>query len=348
MNMTSKTCVKIIVLFALIMIALNGNSQQQTSDSVKVIKFDDTRISKWSKDFQVVDIKSTKDDKIQKAIVYKSKKDTKQPLIVSLHTWSGDYTQKDPLANEVLAKDWNYIHSNFRGPNRNPEAMGSEFVLSDIADAIDYALKYTNADPNEVHIVGVSGGGYATLASYMNIQYPVKSFSAWAPISDIESWYWESVGRKQKYANDILMSLSSDNTFNAYEAKKRSPIFQNYPKQLRKKSRLYIYEGVHDGYTGSVPITHSINMYNRLVGDLKSNISDLDSIMTMYKQDPDLVSNKEIIDLLTKRCNPACNKKEEILNRQIHLQRTYKNIKLVIFEGGHEQIPGALELIPVN
>ncbi len=340
--------IRFFILCNLLIIPLLGNAQKQKSDTSKVIKFDDTRIIKWNKDFQEVDIKSSADGKIQKAFLYKSKSKKHQPLIVSLHTWSGDYSQKDPLAKEVQDKDWNYIHPDFRGPNRNPEAMGSSLVISDIEDAINYALKHTKSDPEQVHIVGVSGGGYATLASYMNIKYPVKSFSAWAPISDIESWYWESVGRKQKYANDILLSVSNDGVFNKQEAIKRSPLYQTFPKHIRKDAQLFIYEGIHDGYTGSVPITHSINMYNRLVGELKYHFSDLDLIMTKAADDADLVSEKVIINLVTKRYNPESEKHTKLLERKVHLEKKYKSIKVIIFEGGHEQIPGALNLIPIN
>ena len=131
--------------------------------------------------------------------MYKSTSKTSQPLIVSLHTWSGYYNQTDPLTKEILARDWNYIHPDFRGANRTPSSMGSPLALADIEDAIQYALKHTNANPEEVHIIGVSGGGFATLAAFMNIEYPVKSFSAWVPISDIEAWYWvEICGRYSK------------------------------------------------------------------------------------------------------------------------------------------------------
>ena len=69
-------------------------------------------------------------------------------------------------------------------------------------------VSYTHLE--EVHIIGVSGGGFATLAAFMNIEYPVKSFSAWVPISDIEAWYWECVGRGSRYAEDILSVVSLD------------------------------------------------------------------------------------------------------------------------------------------
>src|SRR5690606_2644791 len=64
-----------------------------------------------------------------------------RPLVVSLHTWSGDYRQKDTLIHFCIHRGFHYIHPNFRGPNQNPEAMGSDKVVSDIDDAIDYLLK---------------------------------------------------------------------------------------------------------------------------------------------------------------------------------------------------------------
>ncbi|POY41181.1 G-D-S-L family lipolytic protein [Flavobacterium alvei] len=308
--------------------------------------WDDTSKNNWDSAFQKVEIPSSVDNKIQKAYLYSSKSKTPKPLIISLHTWSADYTQKDPLTKEILARDWNYIHPDFRGANKTAESMGSQLVISDIEDAIAFALKNTNSDPNEVHIIGVSGGGFATLAAYMNVQYPVKTFSAWAPISDLETWYWESVGRKQKYADDIFKALSTDSVFNSKEAIKRSPLLQKFPQELRKNAKLYIYEGIHDGYTGSVPITHSINMYNRLVGEIKYGLTNLDEISSKTAKDSDLVPEKEIINLITKRFNPDYKKEEKLFDRNIYLSRKFNNIQLTIFEGGHEQIPQALGLIP--
>ncbi|MCC8089671.1 MAG: GDSL-type esterase/lipase family protein [Rikenellaceae bacterium] len=297
--------------------------------------WDDTAKSSWPKEFVEVNIPSSADGKIQRAYMYGSVSATPKPLIVSLHTWSGDYRQNDPLTDEILARDWNYIHPDFRGANNKPEATGSNLVISDIQDAILYALEHTNSNPEEVHIIGVSGGGFATLAAYMNIEYPVKSFSAWAPISDIEAWYWESEGRKQKYAIDILKSTSTEDTLNSAEARRRSPLFQNYPAIKRTDAKLYIYTGVHDGYTGSVPITHSINMYNRIKGELKYGTAD-----------KELVSENKIINLVTKRINPEYGNNTQLYGYDVHMSRKCEEVELIIFEGGHEQIPQALGLIP--
>ena len=290
----------ILILLTFFILSMTASAQNN-------VIWDDTSSNNWNSKFEEVNIPSSKDGSLQKAFIYRSQKSISQPLIVSLHTWSGDYTQRDPLVDEIVARDWNYIHPDFRGPNRTFDSMGSQFVLSDIEDAIEFALKNTHADPNNVHIIGVSGGGFATLAAYMNIAYPVKSFSAWAPISDIEAWYWESVGRKQKYAKDIINAISVNGVLNSDEAVSRSPLKQTYPIFKRKDAQLCIYEGVHDGYSGSVPITHSINMYNRLVGELKYGTSNMDTIMFKAAFDSDLVSAKEIVDLVTKRINPEAS-----------------------------------------
>ena len=51
----------------------------------------------------------------------------KSPLLVALHTWSGDYRQAGgevKYAEWCLQNDWVLIHPDFRGPNRTPEALG--------------------------------------------------------------------------------------------------------------------------------------------------------------------------------------------------------------------------------
>ena len=70
----------------------------------KVIAWDDTTPVEWRGGFELVDIPSTKDGSMQKAYLYRSRKSSPQPLIVSLHTWSGNYKQKDPLVAEVIAR----------------------------------------------------------------------------------------------------------------------------------------------------------------------------------------------------------------------------------------------------
>jgi lysophospholipase L1-like esterase/pimeloyl-ACP methyl ester carboxylesterase len=298
--------------------------------------WDNTISKNWPEGFVPVEIKSSADGKTQKAIFYKSTHEGNQPLIVSLHTWSGDYLQEDPLAAEVVLRGWNYIHPDFRGPNNNPEACGSEKVISDIEDAIRFALENGNVNENEVHIIGVSGGGYASLLSFMKLKYPVKSFSAYASISNLEDWYWECKGRGLKYAGDLEGVTTNGKGFDAAEAQKRSPAMMDFPGEKRNGASLFIYTGVHDGYTGSVPVTHSINMYNRL-------------LRAMYpEQKNQLVSDSLKLVLLAKRMNPNPDVNLVFGERKVHIHRELPKLSLTIFEGTHEMIvPQALALIPV-
>jgi len=129
--------------------------------------------------FVRVEIKSKIDNHMQPAIFYNSGSKTKKPLIIYLHSWSGNFLQGRSLAQKVIKLDWNYISPDFRGPNNNPEACGSPLVVSDIEDAIDYAVKNGNVNEKQIHIVGGSGGAHAALLSYMKVRRRVNSFSAW-------------------------------------------------------------------------------------------------------------------------------------------------------------------------
>lgn len=320
------------------------HQSKSSADSLN-LSWDDSLRSSWGKDYQEVNIPSSLDGTIQKAIVHRSSR-KHQPLVVSFHTWSGDYTQKDPfIAPEAVKHDWNFIHPDFRGSNNRYEAMGSSFVLQDIEDAVRYAVKELDADPAEVHVVGVSGGGYATLLAYMNLNIKVKSFSAWVPVSDIESWYYETQGAGRKYAQHIMKAIPKGESIDVDEARLRSPLWQAFPISRRRNSALHIYAGVHDGYTGSVPITHSLLMYNRLVGELKYGTPNLGVILKKAESDKDLICQTEMLELVTKQQNPHTDKSLKLLGRQIHLERHYANISITVFEGGHEQLPGAFFLM---
>ena len=70
------------------------------------------------------------------------------PLLVSLHHWSREFTTKDSLSNLAFMNNWNYISPNFRGTNYNEESCLSSLVISDIDDAIEYAIENSKVDTN--------------------------------------------------------------------------------------------------------------------------------------------------------------------------------------------------------
>ncbi|MCK5369122.1 MAG: peptidase, partial [Cyclobacteriaceae bacterium] len=248
----------------------------------------------------------------------------------------GDYTQEDPLVQQILERDWNYIHPDFRGMNNTPKSCGSKYVIDDIDQAISFALNNCNVDMQNIHVIGVSGGGMATLLSYMNSNYPVLSFSAWVPISDLAAWYYQSLGRKNKYAGHILTATGSiDSVLNVEEARNRSPLFMATPTDKRKGSRLTIYAGIHDGYEGSVPVSQSLNFYNKVIKDNGAS-------------DDQLISENEILKLVSMRMYPTLTDKK-IGDRNVIYERNFKNISLILFEGRHEMLTDvALELLQID
>ena len=259
----------------------------------------------------------------------KSTAATPQPLVVELHSWSNSAdSQMGMIATQVHAKNWNYIFPNFRGVNNHPKACCSEFVLSDIDEAIDWALKNLKVDRKQIYVVGFSGGGYATLSTYMRSRHAIRGFSAWASISDLEAWYAQSVERKNKYAAEIVQCIGAIGAFDAEKARARSPLFWETPVGKRKNSLLQIYVGVHDGYTGSVPISQSINFYNKLLKDYK------EKDQTRY------VSAEDMELMLKTRSFPAQNPVEKLGDRAILYKKTARNIGITVFEGTHEILYG--------
>ena len=296
-----------------------------TNDKAK----EQPNLEKWSDEFEVVEIKSPIDGKNQKAYFYKTTSSEPQPLIVSLHTWSFDYTQYDSINIQSIEKDLNYIHPDFRGPNKSKDACCSDLVISDIDAAIDFAIKNANVDTSRIYVIGNSGGGYATIAMFMKSKHRIKKFSSWVPLVDLLRWYDETKIRKLEYANDILSCTESDsNILNEDIAKKKSPIYWQTPKGKLNYASLDIYTGVYDGMTGNgpIPITHSINFYNKLLNDLGE------------KDKTKYVSDKEKLFLLEYR--KSLGSFEPIAGRKVFLFKESNNIRLTLFDGGHEILKG--------
>lgn len=287
----------------------------------KINTWDSVSRTNWTDEFSVVRIQSSSDSSLQPAYFLASQPGTPKPLIVSLHSWYGDYSQNDPLANMARKEGWNYIHPNFRGPNRTTDACLSKKAIADIDDAIQYAKNNGNVDADNIFVVGASGGGYATLGSYMKTTHQVKAFLSWVPISDLSAWFHQSKNRESKYAQDILECTSGGTSLDQNRARDRSPLFWNIPK--KPNGRLEIYAGINDGYTGSVPISHSIKFYNLIVEH--------------YGYADSKVGQTDIVKLLTRAIERNDNP-STIGDREVLYRRDTKPVSLVIFDGSHEML----------
>ncbi len=277
----------------------------------------------WPKHFSQIDIPGNREETYQAAYFLKAPNGPPQPLVVSLHSWSADYTQFDALAPLVENEGWNYIHPDFQGPNSTTEACLSEMALNDIDNAIQYAINYGNVDLKNIFVVGTSGGGYATLGAYLKTRHHVRAFLAWSPISDLYSWFYQVSYHNPKYSKDILTCTGSlGESLNETKAKQRSPLFWTIPEKLPQ--RLEIYSGLDDGYSGAVPISQSISFYNRIAEKLGYYTN--------------IVTSHDIIRLLTRGIdrNTFVGSLGE---RGIFYKQDITSLSLVIFNGGHEMLP---------
>lgn len=259
-------------------------------------------------------------------------KTTSTPLLVYLHSWSGDYRQKNTAWHaEAVQRGWIFLHPNFRGRNDNPAACGSKKARQDILDAINHIIAKYNVDETRVYLAGTSGGGHMTML--MGAYYPQRfsAASAWVGIGDLAEWYrfHTKNGKPGNYARMTAKSCGgapgdSAKVDAAYKA--RSPIFH-----LHNVGDLpiEISAGVKDGKTGSVPIMHSLNAFNKIAQAGKHTLIPESEIQELWKS-----------GRLAKPQSSDTGVDPDY-GRKLFLRRTAGPARVTIFDGGHEGIAKA-------
>ncbi len=228
----------------------------------------------WPDEFVEIEIRSSVDGSTQNAMAFWNQgqnANEQLPLVVSLHTWAGNYETPDPLAAKIAKAGWNYIHPDFRGPNNNPQACLGPCVTSDIDDAIEFGLREFNADPDRVFVVGMSGGGHAALGHLQNTRNRVAVYSVWNPVVDVNAWHAESAARKNELSRiSIEQCCPSDNSnIDRESARNRSPIFMERDWTRLRETKILLRAGVLDGIIGTVPYDHTIRFFNKCVSELQ-------------------------------------------------------------------------------
>ncbi|MDD3694823.1 MAG: prolyl oligopeptidase family serine peptidase [Lentisphaeria bacterium] len=249
-----------------------------------------------------------------------------RPLLLALHTWSCDYKNgAEKYHWHCQRRNWHLVYPDFRGPNTRPQACGSELMLSDIQDAVNYMLDNFSVDPERVYVVGGSGGGHATLLLAARLPQLFAAASAWCPISDIAAWHRQCKGgRHNTYAEHIEQVCGGnpqENPEATAEAARRSPLtYMSGAAALP----LDINAGIHDGHSGSVPVSQSIEAYNLLAAQQdRISQSDID-YMLRQRQVPEQLRWTE--------GDPAFGDHKLLLRQQSN------QVRLNIFEGGHESL----------
>lgn len=273
----------------------------------------------------VVDYKSSFDNKMQKAMVYYAPAKEAAPLVVALHTWSCTLLQTAGYFGLAKKYGVHLIAPDFRGPNTvgNPLSMGSDAAVADIVSAVEFMKQQVKVDPERIYIIGGSGGGH--MALLMAGRHPEiwAGVSAWCPISDLTKWC--AFHKGQGYGSHIIRNLKGDprsDAAAAKEAARRSPVtWLNRAKGVA----VDIATGIHDGHKGSVPISETFNAYNCIAQDA-DKVSQAD-IEFMVKNEKAPEGTPEFKD-------PGYGK------RPIHYRKVSGNVRVTIFEGGHNILSG--------
>lgn len=278
-----------------------------------------------------VQIRSNFDGELQNAIWNPANTPTEsRPLLVALHSWSGDYKQSSGVEylREAKGRNWHFIHPDFRGMNQRPPATCSDLVVSDILDAVTYAQSIAKVDSQRIYLVGASGGGMACLMMAAKAPDVWAAVSAWVPISDLRHWHRETDVRQLRYKSMIESSCGGapgENVAIDFQYWNRSPI--NFLQNARTV-HLDINTGIMDGHTGSVPVGHSLRAYNELAQPDQRFSEEHIRHMEEHKTIPDAL--KETIQQ-----DPSYGEKHPLLRRSSGTTR------ITVFDGTHEIIVGA-------
>lgn len=281
----------------------------------------------WPEQVQEIRLISTADQTEQPSLTWSPTDDKEaRPLLVGLHTWSGDYHQAANGKTYVawaMQEGWHFVYPNFRGPNRTPEALGSDLAVQDVVDAVEHMKRTKKVDAARIYLIGVSGGGH--MAMLMAARHPEiwAGVSAWVGISDVAEWHRQHVkeGKPDRYALDIEGALGGppDTPDRVKGAKHRSPL--NWLANA-KAVPLDLNHGIHDGRTGSVPFSHSLLAFNAVV-DEAERLPTAD--ITSYYETQALPAGWG-----------AAEEDPLYVEKKVLFRRSWKNTRVTLFEGGHE------------
>ena len=281
-------------------------------------------IEGWPDKVTEIEYLSRADNSMQPALFYDPGGETKKPLLVALHSWSGNYKQANgPYGQWCIDHNWVMIHPNFRGINDHPEACGSELVVKDILSAVDHCRAKCSIDENRIYLIGSSGGGYASLLMAGRAPELWAGVSAWCPIYDLAVWHGDTKKRNLRY-DDMLEKVCGGppGTSAEVDEQYRLRSASRWLADARGKVNLSINTGITDGHDGSVPVGHTLRAFNAVAasGDAIS-----EETIAMMEREPKMPAS--LLQTI---------KDESFGDKQPLFRRQSQTAEVTIFQGGHE------------
>lgn len=286
----------------------------------------------WSK--LKISVKSTLDGTLQPGLCWlpDRAKSEKVPLFVALHSWSYGYENLDPAKwalGEAKKRGWAFYYPHFRGPNRTPEACGSDLAVQDIVDGVEEVARRGLVDRDRVYLLGGSGGGH--MALLMAGRHPEIWAGVYAacPISDVGRWHDESADPSRnlfpRYA--VMLESACGGTYAERRAEydRRSPV--TYLARA-KGVPVDIITGIHDGHRlpvggGSVPCGHAVRAFNCLADEADRIPEEVIAEMERTESVPQAYAFT------------GSDPHFRVPERQIYLRRSSGNARITLFNAGH-------------
>jgi hypothetical protein len=148
--------------------------------------------------------------------------------------------------------------------------------------------------------------------------------SAWVPVTDLLAWHRDNTVSKRKYDKMLEQVCGGPpGPQNEADYRKRSPVFH---LAAAKGLPLDINAGIHDGHTGSVPVSHSLWAFN--------------VVAAANGCDNKRVTDEQIAFMVRERKPPPslASEREDDPERQkaVLFRRVAGAARITIFQGGHD------------
>ena len=242
------------------------------------------------------------------------------PLLVFFPSWNGGLPYYEEVVALVKKRGWHFLAPKIRGANQFQ--VGSYLSIQDALDSIDSFIKKEGVKVSRIYAIGVSGGGYTSLMIAGKYPDLFSGISVWAAMTDLRDWDREMRTRKRPDYYYSIENNLGDPLANQAKYFSRSPISLS---STLKKVPIDLNAGITDGHHGVVAITHALQMYDAIANKHDQLTKEEYRILESGKS-----------DLPFDTINDKTYGVKSVLFR-----KTSNKIRLTVFDGDHEMIPGA-------